>query len=155
MYTAWLLLAVIIILILSVYASMLLWRLKQQRNQQQQAQQAQHQAAEQKRERLLDDIRYIAKAMLEQRCELSEGVVRIVHLADMLSLSEQISADYPNLFAHFDVIRHHPIRDARQALPKQQRMQLDLTRMKSEAALEQGILAEMQLMQEFSPPQRH
>lgn len=77
--------------------------------------------------------------MIEDRCEISEGVVRIGRLFEILSLSERVAPDYPSLFKHFELIKNHPIMDARQALPKQERMKLDLIRMKSEAALEQGI----------------
>ncbi|WP_394497673.1 DUF2489 domain-containing protein [Shewanella sp. ENK2] len=93
-----------------------------------------------KKLKVLDDIKYIASAMLEERCEPSEGVMRIAKLFEALSMSEQMAVEFPSIFEHYDCIKAHPIKEERKALAKQQRMKLDLARMKSEAKLEQGIL---------------
>ena len=142
MYTPWIIFALVIILILASYAGYLLLKLKRQRADARQAEAAKQAAAEAKRDEILGDIRYIAQAMLDDRCEVSEGVVRIARLFDRLSLTERVSPDYPTPFNHFELIKDHPIMEARKALPKQQRMKLDLQRMKSEAEHEEAILAE-------------
>lgn len=155
MSTTLIVLAVAIVLSLASYAAYLLFKLKQQTQTQQQASIEREQLATQKHQAVLTDIRYIANAMLEERCELSEGVMRIGKLFDALSLSEQVSPDYPNVFQHYACIQHHPIKEARKALPKQQRMKLDLQRMKSEAALEEKILAEVKQIAKFQQPRTH
>ena len=133
-----------IILGLAAYAASLLIKLKQQ-TQQLKAQQDAQQAATQAREHeLLGNIHYIAAAMLEERCELSEGVMRIGKLFEILGQTEQVVPRYPSLFQHFEVIKAHPIMEQRKTLEKQQRMKLDLLRMKSEAALEAEINLEVQ-----------
>ena len=93
--------------------------------------------------------------MIEDRCEISEGVVRIGRLFEILSLSERVAPDYPSLFKHFELIKNHPIMDARQALPKQERMKLDLIRMKSEAALEQGISDDAKKLADYQAKAMH
>ena len=155
MYTPWIVLGIIIILALATYAFVLLRKVSQQQRQTARIKAERQAQADAKREEILGDIRYIAQAMVEDRCELSEGVVRIARLFDRLSLTERVSPDYPRLFSHFEVIKDHPIMDARKALPKQERMKLDLQRMKSEAEHEDAILAEAKLLAEFSLKPTH
>lgn len=149
MSTAFIILGGIILVGLSGYATYLLLQLKQQR-QRQQAELAEREAkANAKRAQVLGDIRYIATAMLEDRCEMSEGVLRIGRLFEMLSLSERVAPEFPMLFKHFELIKAHPIMEARQALPKPQRMKLDFARMKSEAELAHGINDEMKKLAHY------
>ncbi|MCU7996712.1 DUF2489 domain-containing protein [Shewanella glacialipiscicola] len=155
MSTAIIILGFIIIAALSSYATFLILKLKQQKKRQQTEQAEREVTANAKRAKVLDDIRYIATAMIEDRCEISEGVVRIGRLFEILSLSERVAPEYPSLFQHFELIKEHPIMDARQALPKQQRMKLDLIRMKSEAALEQGISDDAKKLSDYQPKAMH
>ena len=147
MLTALMVIGFFIIVGLAAYATKLLLQLRKQTQQQQELKQ---QKAEQaKKESILEDVRYIAAAMLEDRCELSEGVVRIARLFEVLSLTEQVNTRFPMLYQHFDVIREHPIMEQRKALPKRERMKLDMQRMKSEVALEAEILKEAEVLQHF------
>ncbi|MBB1322497.1 MULTISPECIES: DUF2489 domain-containing protein [Shewanella] len=155
MSTTAIVIALLIIIALATYATYLLITLKRRTQANQLAQSERKAKAEERRQQILTDIRYIAAAMLEDRCELSEGVMRIGKLFDALSMSEQVVADFPKLFSHYELIRNHPIMEARTALPKQQRMKLDLERMKSEAELEQAILDEAKRIAEFSKPSTH
>lgn len=144
MYLSWIVLALIIIVSLASYAAFLILKLKKQRQQIMAAKQQKIAQGQAKKAQVLSDIRYIAQAMLDDRCELSEGVMRIVKLFELLSMADISATKYPLFYQHFAVIENHPICEERQALPKQQRMKLDLTRMNSEAELQQGILAEAQ-----------
>ncbi|NMH66710.1 DUF2489 domain-containing protein [Shewanella salipaludis] len=155
MSTALIILGLIVIVALSGYATSLLLRLRRQSHSQREAALLRKAEADAKRAGVLDDIRYIATAMVEERCEISEGVVRIVKLFEAISLSERVSPDYPTLFMHFDRIKAHPIMEARQALPKQERMKLDLARMKSEAELEEGILHDARKLMDYRPKAMH
>lgn len=98
-------LAMLIIIGLSAYATLLLLRLRKQTQAREQAMAEQKAVMEAKQASLLADIRYIAAAMTEERCELSEGVVRIVKLFDLLSLTERVSGDYPDVFMHLSASR--------------------------------------------------
>ena len=141
--------AFVIVVGLSAYATFLLLKLRKQSQAKAKAKQEYQQQMKAKQESVVEDIRYIAAAMLEERCELSEGVVRIARLFEVAMLTERVSSHYPNLYAHFDCIREHPIMEQRKALEKQERMKLDLVRMKSEAALEAPILKEAKQLQHF------
>lgn len=155
MSTTIIILGFIILVALTSYATFLLLKLKRQKQRQHAEQAARALTAKAKRAQVLDDIRYIATAMQEDRCEISEGVVRIGRLFEILSLSERVAPEFPALFQHFELIKDHPIMDARQALPKQQRMKLDLLRMKSEAALEQGISEDVKKLSSYQPKATH
>lgn len=109
MSTALIVLGFIIIVALSSYATFLLLKLKQQKQRQQVAHAEREVAANAKRAQILGDIRYIATAMIEDRCEISEGVVRIGRLFEILSLSERVAPEFPSLFQHFELIKGHPI----------------------------------------------
>lgn len=155
MSTAIVILGFFIIVALSSYATYLLLKLQRQKKRQQAALVEREAVANAKRAQVLDDIRYIATAMIEDRCEISEGVVRIGRLFEILSLSERVAPEFPALFQHFELIKDHPIMEARQALPKQERMKLDLIRMKSEAALEQGISDDAKKLSAYQPKAMH
>ncbi|QIR15974.1 DUF2489 domain-containing protein [Shewanella aestuarii] len=155
MTTAIIVIGILIIIGLSAYATKLLLQVKRQTEKKLQAQAERDAKADEKRQQILTDIRYIATAMLEDRCELSEGVVRIGKLFDILSMTEQVTPLFPQLFTHYDVIKTHPIMEARQALPKQQRMKLDFARMRSEADLGEAILEEAKQIAEFKAAKNH
>ncbi|GIU49736.1 MULTISPECIES: DUF2489 domain-containing protein [Shewanella] len=142
-------LAVIVIVLLACYAGYLLLKVKKQQQRTTEANQQRLNEAKAKKQQILDDIKYIAAAMLEERCEPSEGVMRIAKLFEALSMSEQMAVEFPSIFEHYDCIKAHPIKDERKALAKQQRMKLDLARMKSEAKLEQGLLDDAKKITEF------
>ncbi|WP_434927759.1 DUF2489 domain-containing protein [Shewanella sp. HL-SH8] len=155
MSTALIIIAIIIVIALGAYAASLLLKVKRQAAINQQALEERLAKAEVRRQQVLTDIRYIAAAMLEDRCELSEGVMRIGKLFDALSMTEQVTPLFPQLFSHYDIIRSHPIMEARQALPKQQRMKLDFARMRSEADLGESILQEAKNITEFEQAPTH
>ncbi|MCH1920323.1 DUF2489 domain-containing protein [Shewanella sp. A3A] len=147
--------ALVIVVGLAAYATMLLIRLRKQTQAKQAAMAAQQQAIQQRQQRVLDDIRYIALAMTEDRCEISEGVLRIAKLFEALSLTERVVDDYPATYQHYELIKTHPILEQRKALPKQERMQLDFTRIKSEAALQDDILSEAKTLAKFELKPTH
>lgn len=143
-------LAVIIVVVLASYAAYLLLQLRRKQQGVAAAKQAQLDAAKAKKQQILTDIRYIAQAMLEERCEVSEGVVRIARLFDLISLTDLVKPKYPALFSHYDVIASHPIMEERKKLKKQERMKLDLARMKSENQHQLTILEEAKQLSQFS-----
>jgi hypothetical protein len=149
MSTALIVIAFFIIVMLTTYAAYLLIRVRQQNKARVLKQQEQAAAAKAKSEELLDSIRYIAAAMLEERCELSEGVMRITKLFNLVGMSDLVSEKYPATFKHFEVIKEHPIKENRKALSKQQRMRLDFARIKSEGELEAEILKEAKQLNQF------
>ncbi|MCL1056375.1 DUF2489 domain-containing protein [Shewanella gelidimarina] len=155
MTTALIVIGFFIIVALTTYATYLLMRIRKQNQAKIKQQQEQAATAKAKSEELLDSVRYIAAAMLEERCELSEGVMRIAKLFNLVGMSELVSEQYPATFKHFEVIKEHPIKESRTALSKKQRMKLDFARIKSEGELESKILKEAKQLSQFNASALH
>ncbi|EDQ02486.1 DUF2489 domain-containing protein [Shewanella benthica] len=155
MTTALIVIGFLLITALAGYATALLLKLRKQSIHKKKHQQEFKDINQARLDEHLNSIRYIATAMLEDRCELSEGVMRIAKLFNILSMSEQVEAQYPAIFKHFSVIQAHPIMTQRKKLQKQQRMKLDFARMRSEAGLEADILEEAKQLSSFTPSPLH
>jgi len=143
-------LGVVVIAGLAFYAGQLLWQLKEQKITQQ----------EQKNKRLnylTDSIAYIAKAMKEEQCDLSEGVLRIWVLLDHYNSEQQEPKDYPNLYpgfaALYDVIKDMPTHEARKKQGKQERFKMDVQRWDAEKDNGEQIAVDIEgIMSEFGEP---
>lgn len=151
MQTSWMILlgiGCLIVVGLAAYAGALLYRLKAQKVQQQQQQ---NDAVNARKVRITESVQIIAAAMQREECELSEGAIRIVKLlAAIPSVQPQDwSARYPKLHAFYAEIQDMPIMDARAALAKQERMQLDLNRFRFEAEYIECVKPEIELLTGF------
>lgn len=126
-------LAILILLSLTAYAISLFWKLHQQKQQLQQAKNARYQ-------RVIESIEIIAKAMETEQCGLSEGVLRLKPLLDVLG--KKLS-QFPAMWALFEVVQDMPILDARKQLKRNERMKFDLERESKEAELDAQIKSEL------------
>ncbi|MGY5451226.1 DUF2489 domain-containing protein [Agarivorans sp. MS3-6] len=133
----WVLAGLAIISVLAIYAAVLVGRLLGQRK-------VIKQAVEKRNQHLLTDIRYIAKAMQEDRCGLSEGVIRLCNLLIALQTPAVIdwAQRFPSVFQLYNAVKELPTHEARNTLPLQQRMRQDLEREAEEKALAEQILQE-------------
>ncbi|MGV6987899.1 DUF2489 domain-containing protein [Testudinibacter sp. P80/BLE/0925] len=129
-----LLIAIAIIVGLASYAAWLLLALRKQKQK--------IAAARQKRKDFtFDSVQIIAKAMLNDDCNLSEGVIRLNAL--LPGLMPNALEKYHAMQQLYQVVMDMPTHEARRALPKNQRMRLDLTRESSEVELESKIKLEL------------
>lgn len=140
----------VIIFALAFYAGKLLMQLKQQAEARNAAEQQAQQAHEQHDRKVLNSVIIIVRAMAEEQCDLSEGCWRLSVLLDSLKTSTQLAAQFPNIFKLYQEIKHMPILEERKKLAKQERMKLDLERMKLEAELKANILEELKLLQQYA-----
>ncbi|AUI65393.1 MULTISPECIES: DUF2489 domain-containing protein [Glaesserella] len=129
-----LILAILVLLSMAGYAFSLYWKLHQQKKQMKQAQVARYQS-------IIESIEIIAKAMLSEQCDLSEGVLRLKPLLDVLG--KKLST-FPAMWALYQVVENMPILDARKNLKRNERMKLDLERELKEAELTEQIKVELQ-----------
>ena len=130
--------ALIIIVGLGFYAGKLLFMLRQQK--------ARQEAARQSRiANITDSIIVIAKAMEQQQCDLSEGVIRIVNLLNALPINSppDFKAQYPQVHALFTEVSGFAILEARQQLPKNERRKQDIAREQIESEYESKVLDEL------------
>ena len=131
--TVLLLVAVCIIVGMIGYATYLLLALQKQKK-------ALQQARRNRINRIKESIEIIAKAMLNDDCNLSEGVLRLKMLLEPVGLSIKNNVTMLQLY---EVVETMPTHEARNALKKNERMRLDLQRESAEAALEKNIKLEL------------
>lgn len=136
-------LGIVIITLLASYALYLQVKLKKQKTKQSQVKhEAQAKLAAFEKD-LIKDIRFIANAMIEKQCDLTEGVLRLQNL--ICRLDERIWSDtnLEQTQAYYTHCADMPILEAYKQQTKQQKMQQDLKRIKLESQYEQSVLKEM------------
>ncbi|MEC8374340.1 MAG: DUF2489 domain-containing protein [Pseudomonadota bacterium] len=136
--------ALLIILGLGFYAGKMLFLLKQQK--------ARQEATRQSRvENITESLVLIAKAMEQQQCDLSEGVIRIVNLLNALPIVEQpdYKTKYPHIYALFTEVSGFAILEERQKLSKAERRKQDIAREQIESEYESKVLSELPALQTY------
>ncbi|WP_025674034.1 DUF2489 domain-containing protein [Salinivibrio socompensis] len=135
-------LGALIILALSVYAGILLARLKRQTALQAEMEEA---AIKKRNDKIIESVDVIAFAALKDQCDLSEAAIRLYMIMDHLQGEKRVEFDsrYPALFELYEAVKDTPRGDARKTLKKNERMRLDFDRAKHEARLEQTIKVEL------------
>ena len=131
--TVLLLVAVCIIVGMIGYATYLLLALQKQKK-------ALQQARRNRINRIKESIEIIAKAMLNDDCNLSEGVLRLKMLLEPVGMSIK---NHVTMLQLYEVVETMPTHEARNALKKNERMRLDLQRESAEATLEKNIKLEL------------
>ena len=131
--TVLLLVAVCIIVGMIGYATYLLLALQKQKK-------ALQQARRNRINRIKESIEIIAKAMLNDDCNLSEGVLRLKMLLEPVGMSIK---NHVTMLQLYEVVETMPTHEARNTLKKNERMRLDLQRESAEAALEKNIKLEL------------
>lgn len=126
-------LALLIVLAMAGYAFSLVLKLRRQKQQLANAQKSRYLA-------IIDSIDVIARAMLAQQCDLSEGVLRLKPLLDVLG--KKLSR-FPAMWALYETVESMPILEARKQLKRNERMKLDLTREAKEVELAEQIKLEL------------
>lgn len=144
----------IIIFALAVYAGKLLMQVKQQRIANEKIILERQRKLVAHDNKVYDSVIIIVRAMKEAQCDVSEGSWRLSVLLDSLKLSESLTGQFPAIFELYESIKHLSILDKRKELPKQQRMQQDVERMKIEAKLTDDIMAELDALYQFANQQK-
>lgn len=129
-------LAALILISLGGYALHLMLKVRAQKKHEQALIKQAKQAQKDRYIRILDSIEVIARAMISEQCDLSEGVLRLKPLLDVLGRK---LSDYTAMWALYGVVENMPILDERKNLKRNERMKLDLEREAKEAELESDI----------------
>lgn len=145
---ALIIIACLIILGLGAYAGKLLFLLQAQNQKQQQVR-------NERIENIQQSIQTIAFAMLQQQCDLSEGVIRICRLLEALPLTPRpdYSVMFPSVFNLFEKVKDYPTHEKRAAQSKFTRRKQDKERQEFESELENKILEEAELLRKFDARQ--
>jgi hypothetical protein len=143
-------LAVVIIAALGFYAGSLLRQLAQQKAAQQEAELAQKKALAEHDHKVLSSVLLITRAMKEEQCEFDEGCWRLSVLLDSLKTSTELDQQFPAIFKLYNEIKHLAILEERKKLSKQQRMKEDFQRMNLVADMQQEIVSDLDLLQQYT-----
>ncbi|NRA71796.1 MAG: DUF2489 domain-containing protein [Gammaproteobacteria bacterium] len=147
-----LIIAALIVISLAVYAGNLLSQVATQKKAQTAQLIAQEQLVTNRNEKIAESIRLIAKAIVEQQCEISEGVIRIARLLETFHHigDRHFPAAYPNLHDLDQRLSQFPTHQGYKDLKRQQRMRFDVQRAQWEDELKQPITQECESLLNFN-----
>jgi len=141
--------AVGILIVLSAAAAHYSIKLRQVKKQQtDQTLQNKHAWLEHQEE-LAKDIRFIANAMMQEQCEITEGCLRLIYLMDRLDTGLQHKKEFKTLQMHYQSTSSMPHHEAYKALNKKQQIKLDQTRYELEKQNRQIILSEVTILSNY------
>ncbi|WP_233558068.1 DUF2489 domain-containing protein [Alginatibacterium sediminis] len=137
-------LGLIVVIGLAVYAGRLLAQLKIQQN-------VIKAAVTKRNNKIVADIQYIALAMLEGRCEISEGVIRQYHLLNALQSSKPLlwSSHFPSTYALYEIVGDLARLEQRKQLKANQRFEEDKQRLEAEEQYQESVLLEANSLKEL------
>lgn len=120
----------VIVFILATYLGFLLNKIRIQKKIDELRLKEIEQLRLQREQSILESVRILAKAVLTQQCEVSEGCIRIKNLLDAISF--EMSDSLKPINDLYDEIKHFDYLDARNKLSKQERFNQDKERFKIE-----------------------
>lgn len=141
--------AIVIVVALSAVAAYYLIQLKRVKKAQAKQIQINKEAWQKHRDELAGDLRFIANAMLQGQCEITEGCLRLKVLMDRLDDELQHKPEFKTIQAHFAQTINMPTHEAYKALSKQEQFKLDKTRYNLEAQNKEQILIEVKTLAEY------
>lgn len=149
-----LVLACVIIITLASYATYLHLKVINKQKEAQEKDLAEKQQAQDnldvRNNNLIADIRFIAQSIATEQCEITEGVLRIHHLADVLDTDIMKQVEFSTIHSHFNSCKGMAIKESYKNLPKKQRFQQDMTRFRLEKDNKDNIIKESALIMKYS-----
>lgn len=147
-------LAVLIIAALAGYAFFLQREVKKKQQEAIAADTAERELAQQNLDKrnnsIISDIRFIAQALMTEQCEVTEGVLRIHHLADVIDTDLMLQPEFSTLHEHFNQCKDMAIKESYKQLSKKQRFRQDNQRFRLEEQNKDGVLKEAELLIKYS-----
>jgi len=101
---------------------------------------------QERRAHLQMSVDAIARAVIAEQCDVSEGALRLKPLLDATDPSWTDRSDLRAILTLAEALADQPIKEARKALEKQERMRLDLARMRLEADHGEQVKAACQVL---------
>ena len=141
--------AIIVVIILSVIAAYYLLKVRQQQSEHKAIQDKQQEQWRKQYRRLAEDIQFIANAMLQEQCEITEGCMRIKVLMDKLDDGLHTKPEFQGIQSFFKLTQDMPTHQAYKDLPRQEQFKLDQRRYALEDEHREQILAEAKLLTRY------
>lgn len=137
-------LGTVIILALAGYAWHLISKLRVLEKEQAEADTAAKQKIKEFQNELIHDVRFIARAVLAEQCEITEGVIRIHFLINKLDPDAWQHSELNIVRQHYAAVANMPILDAYKALGKQEQFKLDNERYRLESEHKDGVYKDLE-----------
>ncbi|MEK9713064.1 MAG: DUF2489 domain-containing protein [Thalassolituus sp.] len=102
---------------------------------------------------LISDIRFVARSVVQQQCDITEGVMRLHYLIGGLDPDVWSLPELESLKEHHDATRNMPILDAYKALSKKEQFRLDTQRLQLEAENKASIERALIWLSDYHFPQ--
>lgn len=136
------------LILIGLAATAIYYVLKLRRVQKEQAAQIKKnkEAWQKHRDELASDLRFIANAMIQGQCEITEGCLRLKVLMDRLDDELQHKPEFKTIQRHFSQTISMPTHEAYKALSKQAQFKLDKQRYTLEAQNKEQVLAEVEVL---------
>ena len=141
-----------IILVLAAYTIYLYSKIRTLKKEQEDAEVAAAVKIKDFQNELIQDIRFIARAVLEEQCEITEGVMRIHYLVAKLDPDAWNNDSLTVTRKHYSATAKMPILDAYKALNKQEQFKLDNERYRLENENKQAIHNEFKWLISYDFP---
>ena len=141
-----------IILVLAAYTIYLYSKIRTLKKEQEDAEVAAAVKIKDFQNELIQDIRFIARAVLEEQCEITEGVIRIHYLVSKLDPDTWNNDSLIITRKHYSATAKMPILDAYKALNKQEQFKLDNERYHLENEHKQAIYNEFKWLISYDFP---
>lgn len=138
---------------LSAYAFVLLKRVKEIKAQQLEELATAEMQIRQHQQELINDIKFIARAVVSEQCDITEGVLRTHHMIKGLDADVWEMAELDRIRNHYDATCEMPIMDAYRKLTKQEQFQLDIDRAILEEKNKTGVHREFTWLTQYQFPQ--
>lgn len=142
-------LAVVTLATLSAIAAYYLIKVKQLNNQQNQLAQSNQQAWLDHQIELSKDLKFIANAMIQGQCEITEGCLRLKVLMDRLDETLQEQEHFKAIIAHFHATSSMPTHKAYASLTRKEQFALDNKRYQLEHKSKEAILQEAKTLLKY------
>ena len=104
-------------------------------------------------EELVKDIRFIAMSVVQQQCDITEGVLRTQYMIRGLDPAVWEMNELENIRRHYDATRDMPILDAYKALTPKQQFALDKERLRLEEENKIPVEREFRWLATYTFPQ--
>lgn len=132
----------LILLGLGATAAYYVIKLRKVQTQQTQQIQKNREAWQKHRDELASDLKFIANAMVQGQCEITEGCMRLAVLMDRLDDELQHNHQFTTIRAHFSQTAHMPTHEAYKALTRKEKFKLDNQRYALEEQNREQVLNE-------------
>lgn len=101
---------------------------------------------------MINDIRFVARSVTSEQCDITEGVLRLHYLVKALDNELWEHYQLTGIRSFYAEVADMPILEAYQALSKQQQFELDNVRYQLEQQHKAAIFNEMRWLTQFNFP---